>query len=151
MAPPDGAVGPAIAAAAARLVGVKFRLHGRDPATGLDCVGVVASAFERAGISFELPQGYHLRNASISGFLRTIEGSGLQAARFPLRPGDVVLVVPGPAQHHLLVAESERSFIHAHATLRRVVRTTGALPWPIEVIWRFEPKFEPKETDAWRR
>ena len=151
MAPPDRAVGFAIASAAARLVGAKFRLHGRDPATGLDCVGVVASAFERAWIRLDLPQGYHLRNTSISGFLHMIEGSGLRAAGLPIRPGDVVMVMPGPAQHHLLVAESERSFIHAHASLRRVVRMTGALPWPIEVIWRFGPKFEPKETDAWRR
>lgn len=136
MAPPDGAVGPAIAAAAARLLGARFRLHGRDPATGLDCVGVVACAFDGAGISFELPQGYHLRNASISGFLRMIEGPELQRAAHPIRPGDVILVMPGPAQHHLLVAENEQSFIHAQASLRRVVRTTGALPWQVEMIWR---------------
>ena len=31
----------ALAEAAAALVGSRFRLHGRDPATGLDCIGGV--------------------------------------------------------------------------------------------------------------
>ncbi len=33
-----------LAAAALNLIGTPFRLHGRDPATGLDCVGLVAEA-----------------------------------------------------------------------------------------------------------
>ena len=36
--------GAAIAAAARALVGVPFRLQGRDPALGLDCVGLVGAA-----------------------------------------------------------------------------------------------------------
>lgn len=151
MPQPDGAIGPAIAAAAAHLLGARFRLHGRNPATGLDCVGVVACAFAGAGISLELPQGYHLRNTSISGFVRMTEGSALRQAATPIKPGDVILVVPGPAQHHLLVAENGQSFIHAHASLRKVVRATGTLPWPIDMIWRFDRKFEPKEIRTWRR
>ena len=39
----------ALAEAALGLLGVPFRLHGRDPATGLDCVGLVAEALRRAG------------------------------------------------------------------------------------------------------
>lgn len=136
MEPRDDPTGPAVAAAAAQLLGTRFRLHGRDPATGLDCVGLVACAFERAGVTLEVPQGYHLRNATISAHLQVAERSALERAAPPIRPGDVVLVQPDPAQYHLLVAENGRSFIHAHASLRRVVRTTGDLPWPIVMIWR---------------
>ena len=39
----------AIIAAARAAIGARFRLHGRDPATGLDCVGLVACAAPRAG------------------------------------------------------------------------------------------------------
>ena len=40
--------GAAIAAAARALVGVPFRLQGRDPALGLDCVGLVGAAMRAA-------------------------------------------------------------------------------------------------------
>ena len=36
--------GAALAAAAESLVGTRFRLHGRDPDTGLDCVGLLAAS-----------------------------------------------------------------------------------------------------------
>lgn len=140
MEPRDDPTGQAVAAAAAQLLGTRFRLHGRNPATGLDCVGLAACALEQAGVTIEVPQGYHLRNASISDHLHAAELSPLKQATPPVRSGDVVLVQPGPAQYHLLVAESERTFIHAHASLRRVVRATGDLPWPIEMIWRLVSK-----------
>ena len=38
------ATGEALATAAEQLIGIPFRLHGRNPETGLDCVGVVAAA-----------------------------------------------------------------------------------------------------------
>ena len=41
--------GAAIAAAARALVGVPFRLQGRDPVLGLDCVGLVGAAMRAAG------------------------------------------------------------------------------------------------------
>jgi cell wall-associated NlpC family hydrolase len=42
---------PGLATAAETLVGSRFRLHGRDPETGLDCVGVVAAAMAAIGQS----------------------------------------------------------------------------------------------------
>ncbi len=41
----------AFAEAAESLVGIRFRLFGRDPAYGLDCVGLVAAALARSGRS----------------------------------------------------------------------------------------------------
>lgn len=53
--------GAAIAAAARALVGVPFRLQGRDPALGLDCVGLVGAAMRAAGYAPMMPGDYGLR------------------------------------------------------------------------------------------
>lgn len=132
--------GSALAAAAATLVGAPFRLHGRDPARGLDCVGVVAAAFARCGLAPEEPRGYALRNSSIDALLDLAAGAGLAESTGPIEAGDIVLVRPGPAQHHLLVALGPDRFVHAHAGLRRVVEQPGPLPWPIARRWRLAAK-----------
>src|SRR3546814_13891877 len=88
MEPRDDPTGPAVAAAAAQLLGTRFRLHGRDPATGLDCVGLVACAFERAGVTLQVPRGYHLRNATLSAPLQVAESSQRNRAAPPTPPGD---------------------------------------------------------------
>ncbi|RXZ64877.1 NlpC/P60 family protein [Pelagerythrobacter rhizovicinus] len=132
----SGARAEAVARAAEALVGTPFRLHGRDPRWGLDCIGLVASALEGAGLQAEPPSGYGLRN-------HAIDDPDQQARRSALRPvegapmvGDVLLVRPGPAQVHLLVCARGDGFIHAHAGLRRVVAMPGPLPWPVLRHWR---------------
>lgn len=132
--------GEALAAAAAALIDAPFRLQGRDPGLGLDCVGLVACALEAVGMSPVAPSGYSIRNSSIVGHLKCAEASGLKVAEPPLEPGDIVLVKPGPGQHHLLIADGNCSFIHAHAGLRRIVRMSSPLPWPLIAMWR--PKFQ---------
>jgi cell wall-associated NlpC family hydrolase len=120
-----------VALAAQELVGTRFRLHGRDPATGLDCVGLVAAA-----IGCDAPLAYRLRNRDISDALAFAPAAGLDGADGAIKPGDLLLVRSGPAQHHLLIADMRGGFIHAHAGLRRVVAMPGPLPWPIERHWR---------------
>ena len=121
----------AFAAAAEALLGAPFRLGGRDPVTGVDCVGLVACA-----LAAEAPQGYALRNSCIARHLAFAEGAGFIAASGPLARGDLILAVPGPAQHHLLIALGRDCFIHAHAGLRRVALHHGASPWPELARWR---------------
>lgn len=123
------------AAAVEGLLGAPFRLGGRDPATGVDCVGLVACALGAEG-----PQGYGLRNSCIARHLILADRAGFAASMEPLARGDLILTVPGPAQHHLLVALRRDLFIHAHAGLRRVVLHHGPLPWPELARWRLAPK-----------
>lgn len=131
--------GADLAAAAAALVGAPFRLHGRDPRHGLDCVGVIACAFARCGRA--VPEfAYGLRNQSIRNALPLAKEAGLVEAAGAARAGDIFLVRPGPAQHHLLVALAPDRFVHAHAGLRRVVTQPGPLPWPIARHWRLPAK-----------
>lgn len=131
--------GLALAMAAERLVGSPFRLHGRDPATGLDCVGLVAAALEACGRAAPAPFAYALRNRDISAALRAATNAGLAEADGPVRPGDIVLVHAGPAQFHLLVAAMGQRFVHAHAGLRRTVASPDPLPWPVLHRWRLPP------------
>ncbi|MEO6041799.1 MAG: hypothetical protein ABIP41_07860 [Croceibacterium sp.] len=132
------AVGAALACAAEQFIGAPFRLHGRDPATGLDCVGVIAAALQAIGRDPVVPSGYALRQCDVGGHLHTAEHNAFAPASGSISPGDLLLVRPGPAQHHLLVAGSSGGFIHAHAGLRRVVHAPPPLQWPILRHWRLD-------------
>lgn len=132
----SGARGEAVARAAEALVGTPFRLHGRDPRWGLDCIGLVAAALESAGLRAEPPSGYGLRNRDIGEPDALARRSALRPVEGPPLPGDVLLVRPGPAQVHLLVCAHGGHFIHAHAGLRRVVAMPGPPQWPVIRHWR---------------
>ena len=122
----------ALARAALQFIDVPFRLHGRDPQTGLDCVGLVAAAMQRCGHPVTPPQGYALRTLDLAPFLHSASQSGLSQVR---RHGDVVLVAVHSLQPHLLIAAPD-GFVHAHAGVGRVTFLPGSLPWPIIRQWR---------------
>ncbi|MFN4113760.1 MAG: hypothetical protein ACK4GD_07445 [Sphingomonadaceae bacterium] len=132
--------GDRIAAAALALVGTRFRLHGRDPAHGLDCIGLAVAALQGAGFAACAPRGYRLRNRDIAGHLGCAARSGLAPAWGEPQPGDVLLVQPGPLQQHLLIAVSANRFVHAHAGLGRVTCLAGPLQEPVLRHWRIDRK-----------
>lgn len=110
-------------------------MHGRTPAEGLDCVGLVAWALAAGGWRGAVPSGYRLRSnpEPVAGL---IENVGLDRVEEG-RAGDVVLAASGPGQGHLAIV-TESGFVHADAMLRRVVERPGAMPWPVIGYWRFE-------------
>ena len=112
------------------LVGAPFRLHGRDPVTGLDCVGVAALVF---GVD-DVPRGYLVRTADGLGVAGLIDAAGLTRVRREARAGDLALLKSGPAQCHLVVM-TDAGFVHADAGVGRVVETPGPPPWPVIAIW----------------
>lgn len=134
MSGPDD--GEALARAAEALAGARFRLHGRDPATGLDCIGVLAAALAAIGRRAELPTGYALRSHRLPELARWASACGLAEAQGPIRPGDVLLLRSGPCQHHLAIALPGGRFVHAHAGLRRVVAVPGPPDAPVLRRWR---------------
>lgn len=134
--------GDAVAEAALGLVGCRFRLHGRNPETGLDCIGLVHAALARAGCAPVPPSGYALRNVAVDAWLPAAAQSGLVAARGATRAGDILLLALGYAQHHLVIALDGGSVVHAHAGLRRVVRQPREPAWQIEAAWRLAPSCE---------
>lgn len=133
---------PALAEAALALVGCPFRLHGRDPATGLDCVGLVAAALAATGAEPVAPSGYGLRNLSIGQWLPLALPSGLVPAQGPIRAGDVLLIALPHSQHHLVIAVDPARVVHAHAGLRRVVIQPRDVAWQVVSQWRLANRRE---------
>lgn len=125
-----------LAEAALDLLGCPFRLHGRDPATGLDCVGLVVAALAASGGKPVAPTGYGLRNLGIEQWLPLAVRSGLAPASGPLRSGDVILIALANCQHHLAIAADAGAVVHAHAGLRCVVRQPADPDWHILARWR---------------
>ena len=119
-----------IVASARTLIGVRFRPQGRSAATGLDCIGLVAAAI---GIP-DPPRDYPLRGGSATRLRAALAGAGLCAVT-EARPGDVLVLAPGPAQLHLGIFTGD-GLVHGDAGLRRVVERPGPVPWPISSIWR---------------
>ncbi len=128
--------GAELADAANALVGAPFRLHGRDPASGIDCVGLLGAALEAAGTRAQLPNGYSLRALFLPDLDRFVSGCGLALARGAIAPGDVLLMHIEPCQHHLLISGVHGGFIHAHASLGRVIRCEALPEGRIIHHWR---------------
>ncbi|MFM5947925.1 MAG: hypothetical protein ACKOPM_01665 [Novosphingobium sp.] len=131
--------GTALAQAARELIGVRFRLHGRDPATGLDCIGLLEASLARLGRAVRLPGGYRLHLASLDGWLPDVAACGFANGTLPVEPGDIVLLQPATGQFHLAIAGTGVEWIHAHAGLRRVVATPEIPAGPILHHWRLRP------------
>jgi murein DD-endopeptidase / murein LD-carboxypeptidase len=124
--------------AALALVGVPFRLHGRDVASGLDCVGLVAAAYARAGlVAASVPDRYRMRETNVDDARAWIAAAGLSAVTGAGEVGDVVLSDMGGGQLHLMIAGAGAT-IHAHAGLRRVVEMPGAPPGCVVGRWRWQ-------------
>lgn len=108
---------------ARRLVGTRFLPQGRDPSIGLDCIGLVLSAY--ALRRPDLPR-YRLSDgdwATIDAFLTK---DFVPVAEDKGRCADL-MVLRLPRSFHFAVL-GERSFIHAEARLKRVLETP--LPAP---------------------
>jgi len=125
----------ALAHAAEGFVGATFRLHGRDPVAGLDCLGLVVVAMAEIGRPVRVPIRYALKNLDIERYRRLPADAGLIEVEAPLEEGDVVLLETGPAQAHIAIVATG-GIVHAHAGLRRVVHTPFPLPWPLVGQWR---------------
>lgn len=125
-----------LAAAAEALVGSPFRLHGRDPAAGLDCIGVFAAAMAASGRPVMVPNGYAMRRRDLSAFRPLAGQFGFAETTGAPLPGDVMMFAIGPVQFHLAIASRNGSLVHAHAGLRRVVLGVAGADWQPAGHWR---------------
>lgn len=120
----------AVVVRARACIGARFLAHGRDPAFGLDCVGVAAVAF-----GCEVAGGYALRGGDPARIITGIEQRGLVRGEDPARPGDLLLIAAGHGQLHLAI-RTDTGFVHACARLRRVVETPGLPAGTTLGFWR---------------
>jgi cell wall-associated NlpC family hydrolase len=127
--------GLALAAAAEGFVGAPFRFRGRDPRSGLDCVGLVAAALEAIGAPAPPIAPYAFRQRDFAAQIAGAALVGFDEVDDLPQTGDVLLLRPGPAQVHLAVVGAA-GLLHAHAGLGRIVLTPPPPPWPVERHWR---------------
>lgn len=122
--------------AAEALVGAPYRVHGRDPVTGLDCVGVCIAALGSIGRRIDMPCSYSLRNSSVDDLMPYARQARLARAKGVPRSGDILLLQLSSVQYHLVITAGDGACVHAHAGLRLVVK--GPLPAPSHIIrhWR---------------
>ena len=125
-----------LAAEALALVGSRFRLHGRDPASGLDCVGVLDIALERAGCPIRLPIDYTMRSRAADRPAQVADQLGLLSANGLPVAGDILLLKVGPEQLHFVLCAGADAYVHAHAGLRRVVLSPALPDGEIVGHWR---------------
>lgn len=128
--------GAQLALAGEELIGSPFRLYGRNPETGLDCVGLVTASLSKIGRIAQAPKGYALRNVGVGQWLSLVAANGFEPCIDETRRGDLIMTRPGPGQFHLLIATGPRHVIHAHAGLGRVVRQPLDIPALVEARWR---------------
>jgi cell wall-associated NlpC family hydrolase len=118
-----------VVARARVLLGVRFRLHGRDGG-GVDCVGLAAAAL---GLR-EVPGGYRLRGGKPGAVAAWLDARLARVAA-GWAAGDLLLVRSGPGQLHCAIWTGA-GMIHADAGLGRVVERPGMPPWPVIGVWR---------------
>ncbi len=117
------------------MIGTRFRLHGRDAVTGLDCIGLVVAAYWQAGVEIAPAlEDYPLRGMALPAVINAFTASGLTLRQGRPCIGDIALIACGHGQYHVALLGPD-SHIHAHAGLRRVVETPG---WPDGVVGVFQ-------------
>lgn len=120
----------AFAAAAERCLGVPFKLHGRNPRFGLDCIGLVIHSLSESTGTEHQTKPYRIRNTDYSHLLSGASCLGFGKIDSPVIRGDVLAVIPGAGQMHFAIVSGPRLLIHSHAGVGKVVKTPGPLPWP---------------------
>jgi len=119
------------ARAAAELEGTPFRLHGRSEEFGLDCIGLVIAALNAVGQTMPKLPDYRLRNLAIGDPASLAAQAGFEQSSGEIHAGDLLLVKPGPAQFHFLIALGGDRYVHSDASLRRVATMRGPLRWSV--------------------
>ncbi len=115
-----------IVAAARACVGTRFRVQGRVPGLGLDCVGVVLAAARGAGVAAVAPP-YALGGRDEAGVEAMLGAAGCMPVAVAAA-GDVLVVAPATDRRHLAVV-TPAGVVHAHAGLGRVVEG------PLDPAW----------------
>ena len=77
-----------------------------------------------------------MRRTQLTPFDRLATGQGLRDVSGRGAPGDVLVFRTGPAQWHAAIALEDGMIVHAHAALRRVVRSPVPPDWTIARHWR---------------
>ena len=132
--------GEQIAAAAEAMVGTPFRHQGRNPRSGVDCVGVVLCSVWSAGLDITDCIGYGpLPKSDV--LLEELGKRARRVHRDDAQPGDVLIFqYKADLPIHFAVLVGSEHMVHAHSSTGKVVkhRLTNAWAARLHSIWRAE-------------
>ncbi len=114
------------------LIGTRFRAQGRDPALGLDCLGLAIAAY--GADSSAIRSNYRLGGDHRRELMAGLAAGFRRIARTRARYGDLLLMRIAERQYHLAV-RTDVGFVHADVR-RGVVETPGTPPWPMVAVYR---------------
>ena len=125
--------GMAAVARGRALIGTRFVAQGRDPETGVDCVGLALHAFAIGRDT--VPDDYRLSGVHRATILGGAASLFRRVSRLNPVPGDMLLLKPGARQWHLGIWTGG-GLLHADARRRMVVERPGAPEWPVAAAFR---------------
>lgn len=133
---------------ARELVGTRYALQGRDPARGIDCIGVVLHSFAIGARG--VPDDYRLSTfgreeellAYVGRFFRTVPPRRV-------RPGHLVVMRFATGQIHLGILTGD-GIVHADVRRRRIIES--AIPAGASIVGHFGKRraTASSETMIWR-
>ncbi len=106
-----------------------YRLGGRDPATGVDCWGLVRLALRDGwGIEVEAYETGYASEAEAAELVDRERASWREVVG-KARPGDLVLFRMGQARRHIGIVTMPGWFLHVSQGMRSRVDRLVDLPW----------------------
>jgi murein DD-endopeptidase / murein LD-carboxypeptidase len=126
-------------AAARACVGVRFRLQGRDPASGLDCIGLVIWSARQCGLALPDAQDYVLTDNPMRLDVALRAAPILPVDPASLVAGDLVRLLSNGQPLHLAIC-GEGTLIHSDMRCRKVVEHRCTPDWHERIVaaYRFE-------------
>jgi murein DD-endopeptidase / murein LD-carboxypeptidase len=130
---------PNFVAAARACLGSRFRLQGRHPDTGLDCIGLVVWSAQQCGMVVPDAQDYLLSDnpARLDAGLLAAPIESIDSA--DLASGDIVRLLSHGQPLHLAIC-GDGTLIHADVRCRKVVEQRLTQDWRERIVaaYRFK-------------
>ena len=142
---PERRTAEMIIAHARAMIGTRFVAQGRDPAIGLDCVGLIIAAFGLDAANIR--DDYRLAGDHGAAILGVATQWFRRVGLSNLRGGDMIVMKAGDRQWHLAVWTGV-GMAHADARRRMVVDRPGPPEWPFHCVLRLRSRR--KRMASWR-
>lgn len=118
--------------AARAYLGVPFRHQGRDPAIGIDCIGLIVLAGRDAGMAFPAFDRTDYGTEPVDGMLQEMLRLAFGPPVSPMQVGDVVAIdFKGVVRHVGIVGQHPQglSLIHTNMAVGRVTEARIDSKW----------------------
>lgn len=122
-----------VVVAARKYLDVRWKHQGRNPASGLDCLGLIVQVAKDLGVKPQDATDY-TRTPDARRLMAELESQLLRVSQYQI--GDILLMRMGTNPQHLCIV-TDKGIIHAHANVRRVVEHGLDENWGSKIVCAF--------------